>query len=104
MNALARWVSPRFHYGWVVVGVVFLCLLVSAGIRATPSVLMVPFEHAFGWSRATISVALAISLFLFGFLGPFAAALMQSIGIRRTVLSALVLLLASTLVSTLMTT
>src|SRR5581483_9033211 len=57
----------------------------------------------FGWSRATISGALAVSLFLFGFLGPFAAALMQTLGIRRTVLIALFLLLVSIRVSSFMT-
>jgi hypothetical protein len=28
----------RFYYGWVVVGVVFVALLVSAGVRAAPAV------------------------------------------------------------------
>jgi hypothetical protein len=31
--------------------VTFLVLLVTAGIRATPGVLMVPLEGKFGWSN-----------------------------------------------------
>ena len=38
-------------YGWVVVGVTVATLLVSAGIRAAPGVLIVP------WSRTWAGVA-----------------------------------------------
>jgi len=53
---------------------------------------MVPLEKGFGWSRTTISMALAINLALFGLMGPFAAAAMQRFGMRRTVLAALTVL------------
>ena len=33
----------------------FMVLLITAGIRATPALLMVPLEEEFGWSRAAIS-------------------------------------------------
>jgi predicted MFS family arabinose efflux permease len=99
----ARLVGGRFHYGWIVVGVVFVALLAAAGVRATPGVLIVPLQDAFGWSRATISLAIAINLLLYGLMGPFAAALMQSIGVRRTVLGGLALLAASVAASTAMT-
>ncbi|MCW0233111.1 MAG: MFS transporter [Ferrovibrio sp.] len=90
-------------YAFVVVGVIFLCLLVAAGLRSTPSVLLVPWEKSFGWSRDTTSLAAAIGIFLYGLVGPFAAALMQSFGIRRTLLTALALMAGSTALSTLMT-
>jgi predicted MFS family arabinose efflux permease len=90
-------------YAFVVVGVIFLCLLVAAGLRSTPSVLLVPWEKAFGWSRDTTSLAAAIGIFLYGLVGPFAAALMQSFGIRRTLLTALALMAGSTALSTMMT-
>jgi predicted MFS family arabinose efflux permease len=76
----------------MVIAVTFLIMLVTAGIRATPSVMMVPLEQGFGWSRTTISTALAINLALFGLMGPFAAAAMQRFGMRRTVLAALTVL------------
>jgi predicted MFS family arabinose efflux permease len=91
------------NYVFVVVAVVFLALLVSAGLRATPSVLILPLEAAFGWSRASISLAAAIGIFLYGLIGPFAAALMLRFGIRRTVLCALALMAASSGASALMT-
>jgi predicted MFS family arabinose efflux permease len=90
------------HYALTVLGIVFIALLAAAGLRATPAVLMVPWEQAFGWSRSTISLAAAIGIFLFGMTGPFAAALMQRFGVRRTVLAALALMSLSTGLSLLM--
>jgi predicted MFS family arabinose efflux permease len=92
------------HYAWVVAGVTFLVLLVTAGIRATPGVLMLPLESEFGWTSAAISVAIAINLALFGLIGPFAASLMDRWGLRRLVLCALALLAGSVALTTLMRT
>jgi MFS family permease len=83
---------PRFHYAWVVVAVTFVILLVSAGVRAVPAVLMLPLEQEFGWLRTTTSAALSINILLYGLTGPFAGSLMARIGVRRVVLSALALL------------
>ena len=88
--------SARIHYGWIVVPLTFFVLLVAAGARSTPGVLMQPMEHEMGWTAATISIAVAINIALFGLMGPFAAALMQSIGIRKTVLLGLVVVAVST--------
>jgi MFS family permease len=103
MQAVARWAAPRFHYGWIVVGLAFLTLLASAGVRATPGVLIVPLQEAFGWDRATISVAMSVSLLLFGCMGPFAGAAMQTLGVRATVLFALSLLVVAVAASSFMT-
>ncbi|WP_283148053.1 MFS transporter [Silvimonas soli] len=103
MYALARWSKGRFHYGWVTLAVVFLIMLITAGTRSTPSVMMVPLEHDFGWSRTTVSLALSINLALFGLMGPFAAAAMQRFGLRRTVLTALTILAIGVGLSSLMT-
>ncbi|MDR6741300.1 putative MFS family arabinose efflux permease [Herbaspirillum sp. 1173] len=101
-QSLANAVTPRFHYAWVVVGVIFLVLLCSAGIRATPSVMILPLEQEFGWNRSTISVVISVNIALYGLIGPFSAAAMQRFGIRRVVLGALVLLASGTALSTLM--
>jgi sugar phosphate permease len=71
------------HYAWIVLAITFVVLLVCAAIRATPGVLIVPLESEFGWSRATISVAISINLLLYGLMGPFAAGLMNRYGPRR---------------------
>ena len=92
---LAKRLQGRVHYAWVVAALTFLTLLVVAGIRATPSVLIVPLEHSFGWGRDQITLAVSVGLFLFGMMGPFAAAAMQRFGVRRTMIVALVLLAAA---------
>jgi fucose permease len=84
---LAGWRRP--HYAWIVVAVTFITLLVGAGVRSSPGILVVPLENEFHWSLATISFAISINLLLYGLIGPFAAAMMNSFGIRSTMLAAL---------------
>ena len=103
MLLLANRLRNRVHYAWIVAALTFVTLLVVAGIRATPSVLIVPLEQAFGWSRDKITLAVSIGLFLFGLMGPFAAAAMQRFGIRRTMIAALVLLAAAMIGSSFVT-
>ncbi|KAB7786695.1 MULTISPECIES: MFS transporter [Methylorubrum] len=86
--------SARPHYGWVVVAVTFLTMLVTAGAVGAPGVLIAPFAREFGWSNAEISSALAVRLVLFGLLGPFAAAFMNRFGVRRVAAVALTLIAA----------
>jgi MFS family permease len=92
--------GPRFHYAWIVAAVTFVILIVTAGVRATPSVLMVPLEREFGWQRSMISLAVAINIALFGLIGPFAASVMDRFGLRRVILSALALLTVSVALTT----
>jgi MFS family permease len=98
--ALAR---RNIHYGWVVIAVTFLTLLVTAAAMGTPGVMIVPLEHEFGWDNAQISSALALRILLFGLFGPFAAAFMNRLGIRRVIICALVLITAGLMVSLAMT-
>ena len=95
---------PRLHYGWIVALVTFVVLLVTAGIRATPGVLLISLENEFGWSRAVISGAVAINIALFGLIGPFAASVMDRWGLRRVVLGAIALLGLSVALTTRMET
>lgn len=92
----------KIHYGWIVVGVTCLVLLTGAGVRSTPGILMVPLEEEFHWSRATIAFAVSINLILYGSIGPFAAAIMERFGIRRSVLCALTLVAIGVALTSLM--
>ena len=96
-------VRPQLHYGWIAAGVTFLTLLAAAGARATPSVILLPIGNEFQWSRATVSSIVSINIFLYGLIGPFAAALYQRFGLRRTMVVAMVLLSAGYGLSTLAT-
>ena len=100
MSGLTR---GRPHYAWVVAGVAFVTLLLASGFRSTPGVLIVPLQNDFGWSRATISVAVSVNLVLFGLTGPFAAAAMLRFGVRRVMLLALLLCAAGSALTVVMT-
>ena len=78
----------KIHYAWVVAAVTFICLIVSAAVRSTPSVLIVPLEREFGWSASAISVAISINILLYGLMGPFAAGVINRYGLRRVMLVA----------------
>lgn len=101
-SASTRAPAPRLHYAWVVAGVTFVVLLVTAGVRATPGVLMVSLEGEFGWSRAAISSAVALNIALFGLIGPFAASVMDRFGVRRIMLVAIALLSGAVALTTVM--
>ena len=91
------------RYAFVVVGVIFFALLISSAMRAAPGVLLLPLQNAFGWGRDTVSLSAALGILIYGLAGPFAAALMERIGLRRTVIGALVLMSGSTAASLWMT-
>jgi MFS family permease len=99
----AAFARRNIHYGWMVVAVTFLTLLVTAAAMGTPGVMIVPLEREFGWSDAQISSALALRILLFGLFGPFAAAFMNRFGIRRVIVCALALIAAGLLISLMMT-
>lgn len=86
---IARLVSHRIHYAWVMAAATFAVLVTAAGFRATPGVLIVPLHDQFGWSQALIGGAVAVNLLVYGLGAPFAAAVVERFGIRRVVAMAL---------------
>lgn len=81
-----------FHYAWIITGVTFVVLLVAAGVRTAPAVFIIPMEREFGWDRASISLAVAVSLFAFGFGAPLGGSLIDRFGPRRIMLGGLTLI------------
>src|SRR5687768_3043549 len=85
--------APRkIHYAWIIAAVTFVALLTAASTRSTPGLLIVPLEKEFGWSRATISFAVGVNILLYGLIGPFAATMMDSFGVRRIMLGGLAMI------------
>ena len=93
----------RIHPAWAVAVVAFIALVGAAGFRATPSVMLRPLHDEFGWSLGTISAAVSVNLLLYGLTAPFAAALMDSFGLRRVVTAALLLVAAGSGLTVFMT-
>jgi len=102
-SRLARACSGYVHYAWVTLAVVFCAMLAGVGVRAAPGVMIVPLQTAFGWDVSTISAAVSVNIILMGVTGPFITGLLQVIGIKRTMLGCLVILMAGTGLSTFMT-
>src|SRR5271170_2426696 len=103
LNGLARLCAGRVHYAWIVLAVMFTAMLAVVGIRAAPGVMINPLERAFGWDVSTISAAIALNILLLGATGPFLTGLIEVIGLKRTVLCCMLVLLAGTGLSTFMT-
>lgn len=94
-SALPAYFARRdIHYGWVVAAVTFVTMLATAGALGAPGVMLRPLEAEFGWRNSDISTAFAVRLVLFGLMGPFSAALMNRFGVRRVVVTALLLIIA----------
>jgi predicted MFS family arabinose efflux permease len=92
MNSVSPTGRSPLHYAWIAAAVTFVTLLVAAGARAAPGVMLLSFGNEFQWSRATVSSIVSINIFLYGMIGPFAAALYQRFGLRRTMMAAMALL------------
>jgi sugar phosphate permease len=95
--------SKRFHYAWVIATVTFFVLMVAAGVRTVPQVLIKPLEQEFAWSRSDISFAIAISILWFGLGGPLAGGFIDTFGVRKVIVGGLLLIsigLALTLTTT----
>ncbi|XUY28613.1 MFS transporter [Agrobacterium sp. rho-8.1] len=104
-SPMAYALSKRgIHYGWVIVAVTFLTMMVGASAVGAPGVLIGPLQKEFGWDVADISAAFAIRFLLFGAVGPFAAAFITRFGVKRVSVFALALIAAGVVGSFAMTT
>jgi MFS family permease len=92
-----------WHRAWTVAAVTLGALVAAAAFRSSTGVLMEPIEREFGWDRTTTSGAVSLNLVLFGLVAPFAAALMDRWGVRRTVTLALGLVGLASAATTVMT-
>lgn len=78
-----RGLRSRIFYGWVVVAVAALVILLGAGTRAAPGALLLGMEADTGWSRGDIALAGAAGLLLLGLGGPLSGLLIDRLGVRR---------------------
>jgi MFS family permease len=89
-------------YGWVVVAVTAVVVLITAGVRSAPGAFLLSMTTEPGWSTASVSFAAAAGFLVFGFAGPLSGWLMGRIGVKNVVLLSLTLtgaaLLATSLV------
>jgi MFS family permease len=82
-------------YGWWIVASFSVMTLTSTGIRHAVGPFLKPITADLGLDRATFSVVIALSLFLYGLFGPFAGVLLDRFGARLTASAGTLLLVAS---------
>ncbi len=100
---MAKLFGTRLHYGWVVVAITALTLIISAGVRSAPGVMVVPLEQDMHWSRALISLAVSIGLLFYGLTAPLSGWVIDRIGPRMVVVLGLAVMAASMFASASMT-
>jgi sugar phosphate permease len=79
-----------FFYGWIVVAVTAIIVLVTAGVRSAPGAFLLSMTGEPGWSTASVSFAAAAGLIVFGLAGPISGWMMGRIGVKNVVLVSLV--------------
>jgi MFS family permease len=91
------------HRAWWVALAVLGALVAAAGFRSSTGALIEPLEQEFGWSRTMTSGAVTANLVIYGLTAPFAAALMERLGLRRVIVAALLLVGIGSGLTTVMT-
>ena len=76
-------------YGWVVVAVTAVVVVLTAGIRSAPGAFILTMANEPGWSTGSVSFAAASGFVLYGFAGPLSGWLMGRLGVRNVVLLSL---------------
>ncbi len=89
------------HRAWRVAAVAFVALVAAAAVRSSVGVFLRPISDEFGWPISTVAFAVTLNLCLYGLTAPFAAALMEKLGVRRVVACALALLATGMALTTL---
>ena len=76
-------------YGWIIVAVTAVIVLVTAGVRSAPGAFLLSMTDEPGWSTASVSFAAAAGLIVYGFAGPISGSLMGRIGVKNVALLSL---------------
>ncbi|WP_409296805.1 MFS transporter [Peribacillus sp. SCS-26] len=92
----------RIHYSWFILSITFLSILVAGIVMSSSGVFIDPLEKEFGWDRTRIALAFAISLFLYGISGPFMAALLEVIGLKKMMVVSMATLLTGIILTLIM--
>lgn len=92
----------RVHYSWFILTIAFFSIIVAGIVMASSGVFLTPFESEFGWYRPTISLAFGICMFFYGVSGPFMAALLEVLGLKKMMLASMATLLFGLLLTYLM--
>jgi len=66
---------PRFFYGWYLVILMAVSMMLVYGIRNSFSVFFAPILDEFGWFRGSTAIMLSLNILVYGFTAPIAGSL-----------------------------
>ncbi|MDH4264344.1 MAG: MFS transporter [Deltaproteobacteria bacterium] len=66
---------PVFFYGWVIVAIIVVSMVLIYGIRHSFAVFFSRILQEFPWSRGNIAIMFSLNIFIYGFLAPVAGTL-----------------------------
>jgi len=75
--------KPRLFYGWIIVGVLALSMLLAYATRSSFTVFYVAILDEFGWTRADTAGIFSLSLIVYGLGGILAGFLLDKLGPRK---------------------
>lgn len=88
--------KSKLFYGWVIVAITGVSMVLIYGIRHSFSVFFAPILSEFGWSRGSVSIMLSLNVFIYGFMAPLAGLLVDRWEARKIMpIGILVLTLAT---------
>lgn len=79
-NSLKK--SPPLFYGWVILTVAFIILVLGFTIRNTFSVFYPVIVNEFGWERGDTALMFSITIIVYGLVAPVAGSLVDRFGPR----------------------
>ncbi|MBU8878201.1 MFS transporter [Bacillus sp. FJAT-29790] len=92
----------RIHYSWFILAITFFSIIAAGIVMSSSGVFIDPFEKEFGWDRSVIALGFGISMFLFGISGPFMAALLNVIGLKKMMVVSMATLLTGIMLTFIM--
>jgi len=68
---------PPFFYGWYLVGITIISMMLVYGVRNSFSVLFSPILDEFGWYRGSTAIMLSLNILIYGLTAPVAGILVD---------------------------
>ncbi len=87
---------PPFFYGWYLVGITIIAMMLIYGVRNSFSVLFSPILDDFGWYRGSTAIMLSLNILVYGLTAPLAGLLIDRWKPRTVVTLGIVVLSLAT--------
>jgi MFS family permease len=87
---------PRFFYGWYLVGLMVIAMMLIYGIRNAFSVFFDPILDEFQWYRGSTAIMLSLNVLVYGLTAPIAGSLVDRWKPRVVAFSGIVILTLAT--------